>query len=316
MSIRVKRVDVSTDSINPELIFCLDVGYYDGMDVPFSFTGILKTKDGKQIAHLEEYINNRSERVLTLKTYNGNSVSSYRERERTFYVDLSAQLTNKAIEHIEKVREKDHFKDVDLDLILTVKSMNSKLNVEELISKASRNENIDIGEIKIGSEHANITIPQSEWVQKFAEPLGIGKFILLELQIPDVKQSLNEWKEIHERLLKHTQQMERQIKEGDWYEVEVTARRFMENLMPKGSENKEQFRQLFLENYYSDEGYNHLYKAIEGMFLYASKFIHDKDKQDRYNPIPVVKKEDAYLVYSLSISLTNLIASKISVERK
>jgi len=39
---------------------------------------------------------------------------------------------------------------------------------------------------------ANYKIEQSDWIARFAEKLGIGKFLLLELNIPEIKKNNGE----------------------------------------------------------------------------------------------------------------------------
>jgi hypothetical protein len=312
MSVKVRRVEVSLNSVNPELQFRIEVLYDSSLEIPFSIKGVLSTSDGKHIAYLDEYVNSDSERILEGKILGKNKMGNYRDRERELYIELNAHLTSKSIEYIELSRHKHYNKNVDLNLTLIVKTLQIKLTSKEKIQTLDDNSIVDLLAIKIRNEAAYVTIPQSEWLQRFAEPLGIGKFLLLELQLPPINPLYNEWKEMLDRLLGHVQQMEDQIKQGRWYDVMITARRVMEIALPKKSENKEAFKKLFTQNFYSDEGYNHLYKGIEGIFLYASKFIHDKDKQDQYNPIPIVQKEDAYLIYGLTIALVNLINQKIN----
>lgn len=291
MAISVSRVEVARHAINPELTIDLNVTYIGESEIPFSFKGFIATRDGKRLATVDEYVLNGSERIMEGRVVGKNRTGSHREREQNLRVELNAQLTHKAIEHIENIRSQHHTKDVELYLNLVVKTLIIKVTPQDQIQALDDNLSVGLLVVRERNESTNMFIPQSDWIQKYTEPLGIGKFLLLELRLPHIEQPSDDWAEVTERLLKHVQQMESQIQQGDWYGVVVTSRRFAENLLSKKDlARREKFKQLFTENHYSDEGYNHLNKSIEEMFSYASKFIHDKDKNEQYHAIPIVKK--------------------------
>jgi hypothetical protein len=66
-----------------------------------------------------------------------------------------------------------------------------------------------------------------------------------------------------------------------------------------------------IKNGYAREGADAFYKGITELFNFSSKFIHKVEKGG-VKLLPEIKaqKEDAYMIYSLSASLLNLIARK------
>ena len=61
---------------------------------------------------------------------------------------------------------------------------------------------------------------------------------------------------------------------------------------------------------YSEEAASALTAGIGSLFDYGSKFVK-KTKRGELLPKINAEKEDAYLIYSLSVSLVNLLTQKI-----
>lgn len=161
------------------------------------------------------------------------------------------------------------------------------------------------------------TIPQGDWIKRFSPYLGIGKFMLIELKIPDDLLVDEFWQKLYNRVVQNLQEMEKGLKNGDWQNVLTISRKFYENIKfgdkkPRHAKFREQFDVIMKNQGHTDEGIQNLYDAIKNLFSFTSKYVHDKDTAGNLNPIVICTKEDAYLVYSLSIGLLNLIGKKIS----
>jgi len=65
-----------------------------------------------------------------------------------------------------------------------------------------------------------------------------------------------------------------------------------------------------LRDGYSEQAFEDLNKSIKELFNFSSKFHHKEDRGKRIMPEIKASKEDAYLIYSLSMNLVNLISKK------
>jgi len=148
--------------------------------------------------------------------------------------------------------------------------------------------------------------------------LGIGKFLLLELNVPEIKK-LNDsnWKDLYERLILRITQTEEYIKKGEWDAALKPIRHFYDNLKfldskPNQKQFKGELKELFFIDNHNEESFNAFYSAIENLFDFSSKYNHDDDKngvlKEKYL---IARKEDVYLFYSLAIAILNLISKKL-----
>ena len=107
--------------------------------------------------------------------------------------------------------------------------------------------------------------------------------------------------------------MEDRLRKGDWESVMTHSRRFFELLMVgNNSDLKQGFKELFLIRNKSDLGFEKFFESIQVLFDYASKHIHHRQRGSlRLQDIPTPQYEDAYMIYSICISLLNLIIHKL-----
>jgi hypothetical protein len=108
--------------------------------------------------------------------------------------------------------------------------------------------------------------------------------------------------------------METLLSEGKWEKVMETSRKIWDTfkLYKENTKLKEDFKELFEKNNYSDSGLEDFIKSIWHIHDFASKFIHDNDKKgESLNPIPQPQKEDAYFMYLWTMGFVNLINEKV-----
>jgi len=76
--------------------------------------------------------------------------------------------------------------------------------------------------------------------------------------------------------------------------------------------NSDEIKEILIESGYTEEASDELNKAFRGFFNLSSKFIHrlNRNKTDIIPNIPV-SKEDAYLIYTLSLNIVNLLTNKL-----
>jgi len=340
MSFKIKSISINELSINHQLLIEIEFSYEYKFEYPLVINGFLLTAtDNKQISTLYEY--KQYERDIAVNTMDRTTrANNSKEYSYTTYTTkLYAELNHKTIEHIEKVREKHQHKDIEFRVELQIKKISSTYNFNEQQNQIKQNNeirskqnqimgsnlpyeqvfNVPFLDITILNEQANFKIAQSDWINKFVEKIGIGKFILLELNSPQVKEFEDEkWKDLYIRLIERVNQIEEFIQKGEWYAALTPIRQFYENLKFNNSKSihrefKEELKELFKTDNHSDESFNLFYDGIEKFFNFSSKYIHDKNNTDgQLNPVPVANKEDVYLCYSLAISILNLIGRKLS----
>ncbi len=304
MEIKILQCRVDPQTLGPNLVFTVDL-IYDVGKAPVSISGSLKTgSDGKVISFLNEngsYYDFQLMGKEIRPAYFGNITT------KNIQLELTATLSPKALEHIEKLRENDHEKSVrlNLDLFVKVLEITSDYRVTDYLQLANRR------------QHANYEIKQSDWIKNYSAKLGMGSFVLLELQVPEKKEVPKYWEELYNLLGQNVKDMENAIHNGDWQKTMFFARKFYENVKigdskPGHKKFKEQFDLLMAKDQHGEEGIKNLYDAIWHFFEFVSKYVHDKDKKGNVNPLPVSTKEDAYFAYTLALGLLNLIGKKLS----
>ena len=257
----------------------------------------------------EHQINSDYDYGLRLLSKDEKEQSRKENRPHRRFVQLSAQLTQIAIESIENQRDKTSDKSINFSLDLVIKSMS-------LTKDISDNRFEDFIKIKIAREYSNVSIEQSEWINKFSEKLGIGKFMLVELKVPN-SEVPDFWNKLFELLRKNVTDMELSIRSGDWQKTMLFARKFFENIKigdkKKGhKEFREELNKKMTELQHSEKGIQNLYDGIWQFFEFTSKFIHDKDTDgNNYEVLPIPSKEDAYFVYALSVGLLGLLGKNL-----
>ncbi len=306
MEVKITHSQVDQLSINPAIKFTVELVFEIATEIPTSISGRLSSSnDGKAITFLQEYTVSNFE--VGLLTSNVKQVVYHNNTKRSIQIELHAVLTQKAIDHIETLREKDHDKSV-------------KFNVEVIIKALDYGVDNQAGEYLRFSSKRNYVfheIKQSDWIKHFAPTLGIGNFLILELKIPEKKQVSEFWIELYEKLNQNVKEMETSIRSGDWQQTMFLARKFYENIKigdnkPGHKKFKQEFDKLMSKDQHSEEGINNLYDAIWKFFEFVSKYVHDKDKQGHLNPLPVSTKEDAHFAYALALGLLNLMGKKLS----
>lgn len=307
MKIQNTRIEVDPQSINPLLKIRVDLEFPYASEIPVSISGKLCQQNGKILSIITEYELNRDiDFGLKLKT---EQEKESRETAKSRHsVQLSALLTPLAIQSIEEQREKAQNKSAEFYIEFVVKTLSQPATLDKLQGN-------DLIRLNIVREHSRVSIEQSDWVANFAPKLGIGKFLLLELSIAQ-NDVTDFWKELTDLLKSNILEMERCIRLGEWKKAIEYSRQFFDGLNIKNNRNtnapfENKLKEVLLAEQHNDEGINDLLKAIKSLFDFTSKYVHPKDRSGLVKPYPNAGKEDAYLVYTLSIGLFNLITTKI-----
>jgi hypothetical protein len=309
MRAEVHYVGPVNESVLPRIRFEFYVSYRPQDGVPFFNTGQLKSGN-KYLSKLEintEHVRNNSSRLELLRN------EDFSPEDRKLRLSLYAEFSEKIVQFIEDARSKDPQRNVHFQFELIFDVFKSKRN------SAGGNKHSELG-VEQEVEHVSRTIEHSAWVNNYSQLMGVDKFLLFEYQVIQPVQGdvfSARWKEILDRSRMRVAEMEQELKNGQWGKVIESSRMVFDTL--KFSKNKkeerDELKQLFEANNYSDEGVNDLIESIWSIHEFASKFLHDKPKkpgpEGYLNPVPVAQKEDAYFIYSLAIGLVNMLGVKV-----
>lgn len=305
----ITKVDFNVDehSIDPRFLFRVDFEYYENQEAPITFTGFLKSFDGKKIATIDceqdNYNGYNYVAIPTVDRYKNAEVN--RSKKSRYSRNFSASISKQSIDYLESQR-------------LTRPSKNVIINLElEIITlKLDNSEKRELT-IERGQGLQQIEIEQSKWLNHYATKFGIGEFLIIEFSKQSIKvndKGKKTWIDKLHRAQTRLNEMETLLNEGKWEKVIETSRKIWDvfKLYKENTELKGEFKELFEKNNYSDNGLEDFIKSIWHIHDFASKFIHDNDKRGQnLNPIPSPQKEDAYFMYLWTMGFINLLNEKV-----
>ena len=158
-------------------------------------------------------------------------------------------------------------------------------------------------------------IASSDWVQDYLPIFGKGNYIVLEIPTPDLTNGSNFTETKINSAIEAIPKMKKEFLEGEWGEVIEKSRPIWELVKEKDIKNKEAnaLREYLVRSGFSEEAVTNLLSSFYELFHFTSKFLHKIDPSGKQlNPEIIASKEDAYLIYSLSINIIHLIAKKIN----
>jgi hypothetical protein len=311
MNLKVTEILIDAESINPTLNIAVDITYYNKVEIPLSISGQLKAGDNKTIATLNETrlsSNVSFDKQMTIHAYTYEQIEALKKAKQTdiYYANLSAILSPQAIAHIETVREKEQQNDVHFYFNLVLKTMHLPSEAKEFTIRVIATKAYD-----------RCTIKQNDWLNKFAAPLGIGNFLIVEFEIPNKPNIMPIWKEFYDRLAAKIKDIENAIRQTDWQKVMEQSRRFYEILKigdgKEGHEElNEELKKLFIKDKYSVKDYTAFVEGAWKFHEFFSAFTHETAKDGMIKPNPIAKKEDAYFAFMMATGILEVVGKKIS----
>jgi len=315
MQVKITHIDVDTQSVQPALGISIELEYTADIEAPVCIGGRLMCS-GKVISYISEY-QMHSDAYIGLRVFNAETSQAHvnsGSKFRSFYRPrLTALLSHQAVQFLDEARERHPEKSVDLYIEFLVKSMTLPFKLPP--NGVIQNE-VLFAEVLVTRPAEHFTIKQSDWVNKYTEYLGIGKFILVELNIPNTGVP-KFWRSLYEKLVENLRSIEQCLKAGQWQEAMFYLRKYYENVKigddkPGHQKFRSEFDKLMRDDQHGEEGIKNLYHALWQLFEFMSKYVHDKDRQGNLNVLPIAYKEDAYLGYSLAVGLLNFIGRKLN----
>lgn len=300
----IRKVSPDTESILPNLEFHIKFSMAE-TSVIQGISGVMRV-DGKSVGNVfEKYRNHGDNRIIKIPYP---SQKPYDE-----YATLRIDLDDRAIQFFENSREKNNERSLIFTLELEFRLLSLPANTDKMLTPSEA-----FMVMNYKSESLWYQVSQSDWINKFAQQLGIGEFLLVELNIPSPQKTPAKWSELYDRLNLRLWDIKSAITAGDWYKAITKARLFYENLKfgnrhKSDKEFKTELKQMFIDERHSEASFEEFRKLIESFFNFLSKFMHDKDNLNgELNTIPNPSKEDAYMAYTVALAVMNVISSKLS----
>ncbi len=341
---RIDNVDVkpAQDSINPEMIFEIELYIQRGSEIPVEICGSVKSDEDKRIANIYgcEFTTRIDEKIELSARDLTQDVKIKGEQKLT--IEVKVPLNHKVLDYIEDRRAANPKGDVMLNLDIRIRSLCSRVIISpvfsaegtgfptlpkdyefdgfvlrgdpssrspqstlNILSDDSGTTFIELANVK---EVISVTIASSDWIHDFCPVFGIGKFLVLEYLIPDYVEGTDDIKERLRRSIDVIKKMEECVIKCKWNEVIEHSRRVGELLK---NHQDDEIKVLLTMDGYTDEAFTSFNRILIGLYDFASKFLHEEDKSKKIMDDIKASKEDAYLIYAVSVNVVNLISKKM-----
>jgi hypothetical protein len=306
---------VSTDTLEPELSFFIKYMSDDENSAFLSAYGHVST-NFLRIAPLvmKSEDHNDDTQTLRLRLSDDNRKES---KERS--IRVVAPLSLRALDKIEEVRYKHNKKDVELNITITINSIETPA-VGVLVHLEGSKTKVMLPDIhsntlfsiRTQSKSQMLTISASSWLADFCPKLGMGRFKVIELPQVEIEQNTTGLHERLNRAVVQFEEVEKQYNRAEWSSVIKESRSFWELL------NISDVTTLVDEENNDPEVNDAFKNLIKSFYTIGHKFQHVFAK-DRITLIDAkADKEDATLMYMMAASCLNLVSHKLrkSVDRQ
>lgn len=335
---RIGKIEVKPvqESINPELMFEIEIYIQRKYEIPFEITGCVSSDKNKKLANIHEFIQEQT------KSYELSAHYREKEGEEQLIVKLVAPLNHKVLDYIDTLRAENPKGDVILNLDIFIKTLISKTNLSHMfisdekesiypLSEHNKNAKPVLYEYKksfssnrtdmwilsgdgsptfIETKNNNfkkeVTIRSSDWIHDYCPVFQIGKFSVLEYLLPDYIEGSGRIEERLSESIKAIQKMEENMIKGEWNKVIEDSRAVWELLR-----KQDEIKDLLVRDGHTEQAFEDLNGSLKKLFDYSSKFHHREDKGKKIMPEIKASKEDAYLMYATSTAIVNLISKKM-----
>lgn len=314
-----------------------------GMEAPVGADGWICTTDGKFIGNANLKPQDRANKYPLSARDQYLPDSGQLEYE----IHMTIPLSREAIDHVERQRERDKKKDVRLKAIIQLAVQSSRTVLSHMITDTSLTPKMlgpsakvsphlsdanfvlhksdrdirstqtdmylisgdgmrDFLEITTVKFEKDLVIAASDWVQDYVPALGIGRSLHMELPMPEELNLPDPVRERFKVAVDDLQKMLNDYKRGEWTDLIEDSRGVYELL-----KEEKLVRDLLTSDGYPSEAIDDICKCLKSLWDFTSKFHHHLDR-DKERLIPELRpsKEEAELIYALSLTLVNLLARK------
>lgn len=327
---------VYQESVLPAITFRVRENVDDDV-LPLGIKGQVYTVDGKYLTDIIKLPSSDRQyhyenRIRTINDSTPHAASA-NEHEFIFIFD------KRSLDYVEERRYNTENTDVIFSFKLTQHLLRSSFKVGSFAPKQTDHENFVIVTDPSTNRSDNIrivlhestswlfhheikttvikhNIPASNWVNNFQGPLGIGKFLIVEVPQPELDRISSStiltaeqitFKERIDRAFTTLQEMEKELRKGEWGAVVLKLRDI--ELFKK---NVTQFikKMVSQTTAMEEDKVGELTLAIDKLLSYASELHHVMDSRGKIKEVYTGGKEDGYMAFMLATSLINLLSKK------
>lgn len=326
---RIDKIEIQpvTDSINPEFTLAINCFLEKTREIPLEISGHISSEDNKKLANLHQIFQLENQPIVL------SAREDRYDREFQTYFKLTAPLSHRTLDHIETLRTYNSKGDVILNIEIFVKLLESKIILSNMILSKNEDPNGSYSVLfkydpEFSSSQGNmwilsgdngpsfiktvnkklsnqVIIPSSDWVHDYCPVFQIGKFAVFEYLMPEYTEGTGSIEERLNESINAIKKMEEDLIKGEWNGVIENSRGVGELLR-----NQDEIKDLFMRNGINEQAFMDLNESLKQLFNYSSKFHHREDRGKTIMSEIKASKEDAYLIYSLSINIVNLISKK------
>jgi hypothetical protein len=327
---RIDKIEIRpvTNSINPEFSLSIRCFLERNCEIPLEISGHIFSEDKKKLADIHQILQFENQQIVLAAREDRFN----KEFDTNFM--LTAQLNHRTLDHIETLRTSNSKGDVILNVEIFVKLLRSKIILSNMILSKENSNGLQSVSYKYdpkfttsqsnmwvlsgncgpdfiyteNKKYSNlVTIPSSDWVHDYCPVFQIGRFTVFEYLLPEYTEGKDSIEERLNKSINAIKKMEANILEGEWNEVIEASRPIWEVLR-----NHDEIKDLLMEDGYTDQAFEAFNGTLKQLFSFSSNFIHQEEAgSKKLMPEMKASKEDAYLIYALSLNFVNLISKKM-----
>jgi hypothetical protein len=310
---RIDKIEVKPveESINPELMFEMEIFIRRGYEIPLEITGGVFSDENKKLANIHEFIHEANNIELSAQDQRN-------EREEKLIIKLIAPLNHKVLDYIETLRTQNKKGDVILTLDIFVKTLISKTSLSHMFMLDGAKLPYQLPE---PYEDAKPVVYQYQrdgfstrqinmWILS-GPVFQIGKFSVFEYLLPEYIEGSGSIEERLSGSIDAIKNMEYNMIRGEWTDVIKDSRVVWELLR-----NQDEIKDLLMGDGYNEQAYTELNESLRHLFKYSSKFHHREDLDKKIMPEIKASKEDAYLTIVQTIDKRNMLVRNKEMQVK
>ncbi|MFI5417725.1 MAG: hypothetical protein ACHQ2Y_02340 [Candidatus Lutacidiplasmatales archaeon] len=336
--IRAVTVNPIGESIDPRVKVIAFVNYAPGREAPIAAIATLTSEAGKRVGTPSHALVNSGSAGFPLDVLR-NPAPAIQPVENQ--LEFQFGLTPTELAHLEDCRNKNRKHDLVLNLIVRLTflqpmaTLHDVTYIEEVRNRSgyggseekrmylaawapSDKSKGGSGLLTPGGMGSSLlcviteelkgaaTVPSSDWTADFIPALRLGSFLVLEIPEIEGLPATGELKERLSRARRASDQMRKDLSEGEWNECVKHSRDVWDLTRDEAA-----LKPVLVESGLSEPAVDELLAGLRGLFNFASKYLKPIEAGSRtLNPVLSADKEDAYFVYALSAASLNLVARK------
>jgi hypothetical protein len=336
LSGEVKQFGPVAESIEPTLWVQVEVRYNAPAEMPVSFDARLRLGGKKNVGGTAQGVFGGSNIALSsISTLVPGAPSA--ARDRSLRVEFRFPLSQREIDAIQQVRERDPHADIQLTLTIQAQTLELQIRAfpvdfleqrsttvgqtHQVIAYHRPQDSGNSGDVLLarGDEmlirlmtHALVdigfVIPSSHWVRDYAPAFGVGQFMVVD--IPVIDSSAVADGELATRVnaaIQALKRMQEDIRKGEWTQCAEDSRPVLELLNRPAL-----LRPLLKTAGLPEANETALLEGLKQVYTYSHAFHHRVEDGGKVTEAAVnADPEDAYLAFTTTAALLNLVARKL-----